>query len=268
MSYETILVTASDGATCITFNRPDRRNPLSPQMIDEVLEALTAAASDHNGCLILTGAGKAFCAGLDLEHLKSLAKKSLDEHRSESARVARLMRTLYEFPKPTIAAVNGPAVAGGAGLATICDFTFASTEAKFAYTEVKIGFLPAVVSTFLIAQIGDKRARDLLLTARLIDAKEAARLGLVNDVVEPEDLMPRVREIAALLNSNSLASLKATKKLLLSFARARLDADLTAAQEENALMRTDPDFFEGISSFLERRSAVWPSRAPRTHPDK
>ena len=111
--------------------------------------------------------------------------------------MARLFRTLYEFPKVTIAAVNGAAIAGGCGLATLCDFTLASTEAKFGYTEVRIGFVPAIVSTFLLRQVGEKQARDLLLTGRIIGAEEAFRMGLVNEIVAPEKLLERARELAA-----------------------------------------------------------------------
>ena len=110
--------------------------------------------------------------------------------------MAHMFRALYDFPKVTIAAVNGAAIAGGCGLATLCDFTLASTDAKFGYTEVRIGFVPAIVSTFLLRQVGEKQARDLLLTGRIIDAEEAYRLGLVNEVVPPENLLARARELA------------------------------------------------------------------------
>src|SRR6202008_2195133 len=136
------------------------------------------------------------------------------------ATMARLFRTLYEFPKVTIAAVNGPAIAGGCGLATLCDFTLASSEAKFGYTEVRIGFVPAIVSTFLLRQVGEKQARDLLLTGRILGAEEAARMGLVSEIVPPENLMTRVRGLAATLMENSAASLRATKQLLHDHSRA------------------------------------------------
>jgi methylglutaconyl-CoA hydratase len=171
--------------------------------------------------------------------------------------MAKMFRTIYEFPKPTIAAVNGAALAGGTGLATLCDFTLAVPDAKFGYTEVKIGFIPAIVSSFLLRQLGEKQARDLLLTGRIVDAEDAQRLGLVNEVVEPEKLMQHARDLATQLLQNSPASLSATKRLLSGYAIPRLDAQLKAAVEENAAIRQTDDFREGLSSFLEKRRPNW-----------
>jgi methylglutaconyl-CoA hydratase len=164
---------------------------------------------------------------------------------------------LYDFPKPTIAAVNGPAIAGGTGLATLCDFTLASPEAKFGYTEVRIGFVPAIVSSFLIANVGEKRARELLLTGRVFGAEEAHKLGLVNEVVAPEQLMPRALELAAQLMENSPASLQATKKLLSGYTREQLDRQIGQAVQANGAIRQTADFKEGITSFLEKRKPKW-----------
>ena len=131
--------------------------------------------------LILTGAGKAFCSGMDLDNLKALIGRTPEQNLKDSRTMVSLFRSLYEFPKPTIAAVNGAAIAGGTGLALLCDFTLAVPEAKFGYTEVRIGFVPAIVSTFLLRQVGEKVARDLLLTGRIFDAEEALRIGLLNE---------------------------------------------------------------------------------------
>jgi methylglutaconyl-CoA hydratase len=159
-----------------------------------------------------------------------------------------------------MAAVNGAAIAGGTGLALLCDFTLAVPEAKFGYTEVRIGFVPAIVSTFLLRQVGEKQARDLLLTGRLFGADEAARMGLINAIVPPENLMTRTRELAALLMENSPASLRATKQLLTQHARAEIDSQIDAAVRENAAIRNTADFREGISSFLEKRKPTWTGR--------
>jgi methylglutaconyl-CoA hydratase len=164
---------------------------------------------------------------------------------------------LYELPKPTIAAVHGAAIAGGTGLATICDFTLAVPSAKFGYTEARIGFVPALVSAFLALQIGDKRSRDLLLTGRLFDAAEAYRLGLVNEVVEANVLEERVRTLAQVLAANSPESLAATKRLLAVQNKAWLDAAITQAIDANAEARETADFREGIAAFLEKRKPVW-----------
>ena len=171
--------------------------------------------------------------------------------------MAQLFRRIYDFPKPTIAAVNGAAIAGGTGIATMCDFTFAVPEAKFGYTEVRIGFVPAIVSSFLVFQVGHKIARDLLMTARLFDAAEAHRYGLVNEIVQPETLIVRAQETARLLMENSPSSVRATKRLINGFISEILDSQVAVAIEDNARIRSTADFREGISSFLEKRKPVW-----------
>ena len=257
MPYSTIQLAYDGGVATLTLNRPEKRNAISFELIGDLLRALDEVAKSEATVLILTGAGKAFCSGMDLDNLKALLGRSPEQNLQDSRTMVQLFRTLYEFPKVTIAAVNGPAIAGGTGLALLCDFTLAVPEAKFGYTEVRIGFVPAIVSTFLLRQVGEKQARDLLLTGRLVDAAEAARLGLVNEIVPPENLMARARELAALLMENSPASLRLTKRLLSDHARAELDAQIEAAVRENAAVRMTADFREGVSSFLEKRRPVW-----------
>ena len=221
------------------------------------MRALEEVADSDAIVLIITGAGKAFCSGMDLENLKALLGRTPEQNLQDSQTMVKLFRSLYEFPKITIAAVNGPAIAGGTGLALLCDFTLAVPEAKFGYTEVRIGFVPAIVSTFLLRQVGEKQARDLLLTGRLFDAEEAMRLGLLSEIVPPENLMNRARALAQVLLANSAASLRATKKLLTDHARAEIDAQIETAVRENAAIRSTADFLEGITSFLEKRKPVW-----------
>jgi methylglutaconyl-CoA hydratase len=259
-SYSTLTL-AHDGALAlITLNRPEKRNAISYELIDDVLRALAEVEKSPAQILIVTGNGKAFCSGMDLDNLRSITGRTAEENRADSATMARLFRTLYEFPKVTIAAVNGPAIAGGCGLATLCDFTLASTEAKFGYTEVRIGFVPAIVSTFLLRQVGEKQARDLLLTGRILSADEAFRIGLVSEVVAAEKLQERARELATSLIENSPASLLATKRLLKSYSAAELDRQIEAAVDENARIRSTEDFREGVTSFLEKRSPQWKGR--------
>lgn len=257
MTYSTIQL-ANDGAVAtITLNRPEKRNAISFDLIDDLLRALDEIAKSDAIVLIVTGAGKAFCSGMDLDNLKSLLGRTAEQNLQDSQTMVQLFRALYEFPKVTIAAVNGAAIAGGTGLALLCDFTLAVPEAKFGYTEVRIGFVPAIVSTFLLRQVGEKQARDLLLTGRLFGAEEAVRMGLINEIVSPERLMARSRELAAQLLENSPTSLRATKQLLTDHARAELDGQIEAAVRENAAIRATADFREGISSFLEKRKPVW-----------
>ena len=260
MSYSTLQLAYDGRVAIITLNRPDKRNAISYELIEDLLAAFDEAAKSDALVLILTGAGKAFCSGMDLENLKTLIGRSPEQSLQDTQTMGRLFRTLYDFPKPTIAAVNGAAIAGGTGLATLCDFTLAVPDAKFGYTEVRIGFVPAIVSTFLLRQVGEKVARDLLLTGRLFDAEEALRIGLVTDIVAAESLLPRARELAAQLIENSPASLRYTKRLLSEAARAELDTQIDAAVRENSAIRSTADFREGITSFLEKRKPKWSSQ--------
>jgi methylglutaconyl-CoA hydratase len=257
MAYSTLTLAYDSSVATVTLNRPDKRNAISFQLIDELRRALDEVERSPALVMILTGAGKAFCSGMDLEDLKALLGRTPEETRKDSDAMVSLFRSLYDFPKVTIAAVNGAAIAGGTGLALLCDFTLAVPEAKFGYTEVRVGFVPAIVSAFLCRQMGEKQARDLLLTGRITGAEEAARMGLVNEIVPPERLMPRARELAAQLLENSPTSLQVTKRLLSQYARADLDEKLEAAVRENAAVRATPDFREGISSFLEKRKPRW-----------
>lgn len=260
MTYQTLQLAFDGSLAIITLSRPDKRNAISFQLVDEFLAALSEMEKSPAQVVILTGAGKAFCAGMDLDELKSLLGKTHDENVRDSARMAQLFRRLYEFPKPTIAAVNGAAIAGGTGLATMCDFTLAAPEAKFGYTEVRIGFVPAIVSSILVWQVGHKVARDLLLTGRIFDTTEAYRFGLVNEVVPADDLLPRARQLAGQLLENSPTSLRVTKQLINGYISAQLEQQIAAAVEENARIRTTADFREGITSFLEKRKPRWSSQ--------
>jgi methylglutaconyl-CoA hydratase len=257
MNYQALQLASDGNIATITLNRPEKRNAISFQLVEELLAALDEIERSDAQVVILTGAGKVFCAGMDLEELKSLLGKTHDENVKDSARMAKLFRRLYEYPRPTIAAVNGAAIAGGTGLATMCDFTLAVPEAKFGYTEVRIGFLPAIVSSILVWQVGHKIARDLLLTGRLFDAAVAHRYGLVNEVVEADRLMARARELALEILENSPSSVRATKKLINSFISRSLDEQIASAVEDNARIRTTADFREGITSFLEKRKPRW-----------
>jgi methylglutaconyl-CoA hydratase len=257
LNYFTIAVADQPPVRTITLNRPERRNAMTIEMQMELIAAMEDAAVSEARVLVLTGAGDAFCSGLDLSELQGIQDKTAAEYRTDAERLARLFLTLYELPIPTIAAVRGPAIAGGTGLATICDFTLATPGAKFGFTEVRIGFVPALVSAFLTLQIGDKRNRDLLLTGRLFTAEEALGIGLVNEVVPPGDLAGRVEALARDLAANSPQSLAATKRLMAAQNRAWLDAAIIAATEANSSARETTDFREGLEAFLNKRKPVW-----------
>ena len=257
MQFQALQLESSAGVATVTLNRPEKRNALSIELLNELFAALDEIERSEAHVLILTGAGKAFCAGMDLEELKTLTGKSHAESIEDSRRMAHVFRRIYDFPRPTIAAVNGAAIAGGTGLATMCDFTLAVPEAKFGYTEVRIGFVPAIVSSILVWQVGHKIARDLLLTGKMFDAAEALRVGLVNEVVAPGQLLPRARDLASQLIENSPSSLRLTKKLINGYISDSLDRQIEQAVRDNAEIRQTTDFREGISSFLEKRRPHW-----------
>ena len=257
--FKHILTESANGVKTITMNRPDKRNALCPLLIEELTVALNEAETCDCGVVILTGAGPAFCAGLDMEHLETMNASTPEEHRRDSENMALALRTLYDFPKPVIAAVNGPAVAGGMMLATIADFTLAVPEAKFGLNEVRVGFVPAIAASFLLRQVGEKHTRELLLTGRLMKAQEALEIGLVTQIVAREELMQSAQALAQTLLLNSPHAMHAVKRLLARHSQRRLDEELEDAIEANAQERSSEDFKEGVRAFLERRRANWPS---------
>ena len=257
MGYGTLKLEREDAVAAIVLDRPEKRNAISAEMLDDLLLALDEVEASPARIAIITGSGKSFCAGMDLEGLRSLLGQSPQESLRHSRQVAAMFLRIYSFPKPLIAAVNGAAIAGGCAIATLADFTLAVPDAKFGYTEVKIGFAPALVSVFLRRQIGEKLARDLLLSGRVIGAAEAFRMGLVNEIVPPENLAARARALAADLLAASPASITRTKRLLLACDQAALQSEIELAISENAEIRSTPDFREGLTSFLEKRPPKW-----------
>ncbi len=263
-SYATLHTHTDAGIHTILRNRPEKRNALNHQLIADLTHALESfAASPTCHVVILSGAGSAFCAGLDLQHLGAMIQHSgasaTEDYLLDAQRIATLFRTIYTLPKPTIAAVNGPAIAGGMGIATLCDFTLAVPEAKFGYTEVRIGFIPAIVSAFLRTQLGEKACRDLLLTGRILSAEEARTLGLVTRIVPEPDLIAEAKALAQRLLRNSPAAIASTKRLLNRFSDRSLPDDIEAAIRASVDARSSADFHEGVTAFLEKRDPVWPS---------
>lgn len=259
--YPTLSCELADAVKIITLNRPERRNAINSEMIEDLLAALAAAEADHGiRVVILTGAGKAFCAGMDLDGLLSIVGQTSEENLGDSRQMARLFQRVYAFSKPLITAVNGAAIAGGCGLATFSDITLAVPEAKFGYTEVRIGFIPALVSVILRRQVGEKRARELAMTGRIFDAEEAFRFGLVTEIVPAEKLMQRAHEVAAGFLASSPSSLGHTKRLLLHYDEGEVQREIELAIKANADIRSTADFKEGVSSFLEKRVPKWTGR--------
>lgn len=258
--YRHVLVHTEGGVATLTLNRPEKRNALNSQLISELTAALEQALKNECEVLILTGAGSAFCAGLDMEEMIGMQERSPSEHEQSSQAIGELLRTLYEFPAPTIAAINGPAIAGGMALATFCDISLSIPDAKLGYTEVRVGFIPAIVAHFLRRQVGDKRTRELLLTGRIIKAQEALEIGLITRIVPEQDLLLEARKYADILLRNSPESLRALKQILNTHVDEHLKSELAVAIRANATQRGAADLHEGVQAFLEHREPVWPSR--------
>ncbi len=241
----------------LTLNRPEVRNALSPALLQALEARLNALETDSSvRVIVLTGNG-IFSSGADLEHLRALAATSSEANKTDSNRLAGTLARLYTFPKPVIAAVEGAAIAGGSGLATACDLIVAGQSSRFGYTEVRLGFVAAIVSVFLLRCVGEKHARELLLTGRLISALEAQRIGLVNEMVPDGTALARALEIALEIAQNSISALAASKEALSVLPGMGLEEGLRYAATLNAWIRTTDDLKEGVTAFLERREPNW-----------
>ncbi len=264
LDYSTIIVTDSGPIRTITLNRPARRNAMTPEMQKELIEAFEETASSSARIVTLTGAGESFCSGLDLEELREMRNATSNDYRIEAERVARLFLSLHDLPMPTIAAVRGPAIAGGCGLALICDFTLATPDASFGFTEVRIGFVPALVSAFLALHVAEKLSRELLLTGRIVFAEEAFLMGLVTSVIPEAEFDARVKTLTGTLLANSPQSLAITKQLLNDRLRPHLDEAILSAIAAYTEARGSSDLREGLAAFFEKRKPNWEKRLRRS----
>ncbi len=260
MTYSEIIYEVTDRIAFLTLNRPDKRNALTPTLIAELTHALEQAERNPAvKVIILQGAGKAFCAGLDLDVLGKLSQNSTMENLYDSETIARLFKKIYANKKLTIAKVQGVAVAGGCGIATSADIVIADAEqARFGYTEARIGFVPAIVAVLILRKTRHAGVRELLLRGNIVSADEALRLGLINYSVPSSDLDKFTRNLAEeLLNSVSAISIELTKKLLTSVETMSLDNAIEFAISLNALSRTTDDLKKGIGAFLNKEKPQW-----------
>lgn len=243
----------------ITLNRPEKRNALNGAMVAELQQAFRLAGEDESvKVIILKGAGEAFCAGADLDYLQQLQRNTYEENLADSRSLMKLMQQIYYHDKIVIAQVEGHAIAGGCGLVTLCDLSYVAPEAQLGYTEVKIGFIPALVSVFLVRKIGEGRARELLLTGKLISAERAREYGLINEVTPKADIADHVNKVAAALCREAAAnSLKVTKQLIGGVLDKPLNEALEQAAQLNAATREHPECKKGIQAFLNKEKLAW-----------
>jgi methylglutaconyl-CoA hydratase len=243
----------------ITLNKPEKRNALNAEMVRDLKQALKTLADDDNAkVIVLRAEGKVFCSGADLGYLQSLQDFTYEENLEDSRNLKDLFHMIYTVPKVVIAEIQGHALAGGCGLATVCDFSFSVPEAKFGYTEVRIGFVPAIVKVFLLRKIGEGKAKELLLEAELIDAETAKNYGLINRVVEAKRLSTDVYEFAQkLIYQNSGQSMGMAKQMIAEVQEKSLEDGLEYAAEMNAKARGTEDCQKGIAAFLNKDKITW-----------
>jgi methylglutaconyl-CoA hydratase len=262
MSDDLVLYEVRPPAAVLTLNRPDRRNALSRGLIAALGDAFARARDDAAArCVILTGSGSSFCAGMDLAELQeSLAAPETAPVWDDALRLAKVYDLIYTLPKPTLAAVNGAAVAGGAGLVSVCDLALAVPAAKFGYPEVRRGLVAAMVMPHLLRHVGERTARYLLLTGELIDAEEACRLGFVNAVVAAEQLQDKALSWARSLAEGGPQALARTKELLKQFSHQGVS--LEEAAKASAAPRLTEECRQGLEAFFAKRPVPWAPLSP------
>ncbi len=256
--WNTIRVEENPPWAELVLTRPDTRNAISSEMIGEIGEAMDHLEQQSRiRVVIFRGEGESFCAGADLNELQKIQNATFEENIAASRDLVRLFRRIYTFPKATIAAVHGYCIAGGCGVATGCDLIVADKTAQFRYSEAAIGFVAAIVTIFLLRSVGEKHARELLFTARVIPAEKAHRMGLVNALVEPGEHVERARKLAGEIALNSATSIALSKEVLASIPSMGLEEAFDFAANINAAGRLNQDCLEGIAAFLEKRTPSW-----------
>jgi methylglutaconyl-CoA hydratase len=243
----------------ITLNRPEKRNALSYEMVSEIKLAFMKAEADADcKIIVIKGSGEAFCAGADLAYLQQLQTNTFEENLADSRHLMELFQFIYHSHKVVISQISGPALAGGCGLATVCDFSFATPQSTFGYTEVKIGFVPAIVMVFLVRKVAEKTARQLLLTGDVFDAQKALNYGLINEIVAADDLEETVYKFAQkICTQTSSQSLGLVKEMLANVQSMEVNSALDYAAQTNAKARATEDCKKGIAAFLNKEKLTW-----------
>lgn len=250
---ESVLVGLAGGVLTLTLNRPDKRNAIDTEMIDALLAALERADLDADVRVVaLRGAGRDFCAGMDLNELLASADHTVEQNRAAAVHFGSLFVRMRQIPKPVVAVLQGRALAGGCGLATGCDLVLAAESAQFGYPEVQRGFVPAIVMTLLRRAVGEKIAFDLAATGRLLDASEAAAVGLVSRVYEDADFEEQAGDVLRALAGASASALAFTKQQFYQLDGLRFEDGIRLGADVNAVSRSTPDFRAALAAFLKK----------------
>ena len=255
----TLKINITHRVGVVWMTRAEVRNAFNETTIAELTETFRSLGADPGvRTIVLAAEGPAFCAGADLDWMRRMSQYSHDENRADAMKLATMLRTIHECPKPVIARIHGPAFAGGVGLLAACDIAIASLNAEFCLTETKLGLIPATIAPYVLRAIGANQARRYFLTAEKFDASEAFRIGLVHNIVRPEDLDGTINELLGTLMLTSAEAVTEAKRLVRDLAFRPIDDALVADTAERiAAIRQSADGREGIASFLEKRKPRW-----------
>jgi methylglutaconyl-CoA hydratase len=256
MAETVTLSTESRGVTRLTISRPERKNAFDAGLIAE-LTAAVGRVDRSARAVVLQSEGDTFSAGADVEWMRGMAAYSLDENIADSTALAKMFRALYDLEMPLVARVQGPAIGGGAGLVAVADIAVASTEASFAFTETRLGILPAVVSPYVVRKIGPARATALFVTGSRIDAKRAHEIGLIERLVEPSDLDGAIGRVLDAIISGGPKAVNAAKRLVREIEGRSIDEVVDLTVKRIAEIRVSHEGQEGLRAFLERRDPRW-----------
>jgi methylglutaconyl-CoA hydratase len=257
-SFQTITFSFHDQVAWITLNRPEIHNAFNEIMVSELL-FLYRQLEHNTDCrvVVLMGAGKSFCAGADLKWMSGVVDYSFEQNLTESMQLAELFHTIYSLSKPTIDVANGAAIGGGAGLVAVNDFVYISTQAKFGFSEVKLGLVPACISPYVIRKVGENKSRALFLTGERIDAEQALAIGLANNISAPEQISADVAALIDVLKNNGPRALNICKQLLEQVPQLSLEDAKRFTAEVIANLRISEEGQEGMKAFFEKRKPEW-----------
>ncbi len=261
MPASVILTLDPRGIATVMLNRPDKHNALDPEIFEGLRDAFAQLEEEKSvRAVVLTGAGKSFCAGADLAHMQRMSESSEADNFSDAMIVSRCMRGIDEFSKPVIARINGNVFGGGIGLIACTDIAIATSTAKYCLSEVRIGLAAAVISPYVVAAIGQRQARRLMVTAKTFDAAEACQIGLIHQHVDDQELDKAVDQQIDLILQGSTQGQQASKRLLREVSGVTPeDRDLIAARTAKTLsrLRKSEEGREGIQAFLQKRKPNW-----------
>lgn len=266
MSYSTLTYSKDGAVAKVFFNRPEIHNAFNATVITEMLDAFEQIGKDHSiRVVVLSGTGKSFCAGADLNWMRGVISQSFEQNLAEANSLARLFYTIYTLRQPVIARVNGAAIGGGTGFVAVCDFAVAAESATFSFSEVKIGVVPACIGPYVVKKIGEGRARELFITGERMSAQRALEVSLVNKMVQDEELDNAVNEYVHAILSSGPEAVAMAKNLVSSVPIMTPEQFMPFTAEMIARLRISPEGQEGMDAFLNKRTPKWVIKPENKH---